>query len=165
MCTAIDVTLAKPNHSNEQLVLMAATVRRSVDKAEQLIDALLAMAVSERDPANVELVDLATVVEDALDDAGDSIQQRRIRVTATLDEAQVFGDPTLMERLASNLVENAVRHNFDGPESISESGTAVAVGLTTGAFVLPILGGVLVVGTAVETSGGGRRIARGRVTG
>jgi signal transduction histidine kinase len=114
MRTAIDVTLAKPNHSNEQLVVMATTVRRSVDKAEQLIEALLAMAVSERDPANVELVDLATVVEDALDDAEDSIQRRRIRVTASLDEAQVFGDPTLMERLASNLVENAVRHNLDG---------------------------------------------------
>lgn len=114
MRTAIDVTLAKPNHSNEQLEAMAATVRRSVDKADQLIDALLAMAVSERDPTNVELVDLATVVEDALDDAGDSIQQRRIRVTANLDEAHVNGDPTLMERFASNLVENAVKHNFDG---------------------------------------------------
>jgi signal transduction histidine kinase len=114
MRTAIDVTLAKPNRSKEQVEVMAATVRRSVDNAEQLIDALLALAVSERDPTDVQLVDLATVVEDALDDAGASIQRRRIRVTAGLDEVQVCGDPTLLERLASNLVENAVRHNFDG---------------------------------------------------
>jgi signal transduction histidine kinase len=114
MRTAIDVTLAKPNRSKEQVEAMAATVRRSVDNAERLIDALLALAVSERDPTDMELVDLATVVEDALDDAGELVQQRGIRVTANLDEAQVNGDSTLMERLASNLVENAVRHNLDG---------------------------------------------------
>jgi signal transduction histidine kinase len=114
MRTAIDVTLAKPDRSKEQVEAMAATIRRSVDNAEQLIDALLALAVSERDPTDVELVDLATVVEDALDDAGELVQQRGIRVTANLDEAQVNGDSTLMERLACNLVENAVRHNLDG---------------------------------------------------
>jgi signal transduction histidine kinase len=114
MRTAIDVTLAKPTRSKEQVEAMAAIVRRSVDNAEQLIDALLALAVSERDPTDVELADLATVVEDALDNSNEAIRLRTIRVTTNLDEAQVNGDPILLERLARNLVENAVRHNFDG---------------------------------------------------
>jgi signal transduction histidine kinase len=74
---------------------------------------LLALAVSERYPAEVEFVDLATVVEDALDDAQELIRGRRIHVTTSLDAAPLSGDHTLLERLAGNLVENAVRHNVD----------------------------------------------------
>jgi signal transduction histidine kinase len=113
MRTAIDVTLAKPNRSKEQVEAMAGSVRRSVDNAEQLIDALLALAVSERDPTDVEIVDLATVVEDALDDAQELIRWRSIHLTTSLDAAPLSGDHTLLERLAGNLVENAVRHNVD----------------------------------------------------
>jgi signal transduction histidine kinase len=35
-------------------------------------------------------------------------------VTTTGGPAPVFGDPVLLERVAGNLVENAVRHNLDG---------------------------------------------------
>jgi signal transduction histidine kinase len=148
MRTAIDVTLAKPNRSKEQVEAMAVTVRSSVDNAEQLIDALLALAVSERDPTDVDIVDLATVVEDALDDAQDLIRQRRIHLTTSLDAATLFGDHMLLERLASNLIENAVRHNVDGGWievrtctdldraflEISNSGQVIEPGLTESLF-------------------------------
>jgi signal transduction histidine kinase len=119
MRTAIDVTLAKPNRTKNQVEAMAATVRRSVDHAEQLIDALLTLAVSEREPTDVVLVDLATVVEDVLDDASDSITERRIRVAVHLDEAPVWGDPTLLERLATTLsrMQSGTTATMDGSRS------------------------------------------------
>ncbi len=46
MRTALDVTLAKPSHTPEQITLMAAKIRRSIDHAEQTIDALLVLATS-----------------------------------------------------------------------------------------------------------------------
>ncbi|WP_181781556.1 sensor histidine kinase, partial [Pseudonocardia pini] len=39
---------------------------------------------------------------------------RGLRVTVTGGPAPVLGDPALLERVAGNLVENAVRHNVDG---------------------------------------------------
>ena len=59
MRTAIDVTLAKPSRSREQLEDMAIRVRRSIDRAEHMVDALLTLAVSDQGPASSEFVDLA----------------------------------------------------------------------------------------------------------
>jgi signal transduction histidine kinase len=114
MRTAIDVTLAKPTRSPEQLEAMAAKIRRSVDQAEALVDALLALATSERDVTGAEAVDLATVAEDALDVARPAITQRQLRVEDELDPAEAMGDRLLLERLVGNLVDNAVRHNNPG---------------------------------------------------
>ena len=39
---------------------------------------------------------------------------RQIRIGTALQDAQVAGDRVLLERLASNLIDNAVRHNVTG---------------------------------------------------
>ena len=61
-----------------------------------------------------EALDLATAAEDALDFAGAAIDERDITVDAELAPAPVSGDRLLLERMVSNLVENAVRHNETG---------------------------------------------------
>ena len=43
MRTAIDVVLAKPSRTAQQLEDMAARVRRSIDRAENMIEALLVL--------------------------------------------------------------------------------------------------------------------------
>jgi signal transduction histidine kinase len=112
MRTAIDVTLAKPDRTPEQLETMATKVRRSVDHAERLISSLLTLATSERELTTTEFVDLATVAEDAVDAAGADIVRRGLRMTTSLSPACVSGEPRLLERLVGNLVDNAVRHNL-----------------------------------------------------
>ena len=77
MRTTIEVTLSKPARTPEQLETMAARVRRSLERAETTIDALLTLAISERGAATHEPVDLATAAEDALDAA--SASDRRAR--------------------------------------------------------------------------------------
>jgi signal transduction histidine kinase len=114
MRTAIDVTLAKPSPTARQLTDMAVRVRRSVDKSETMIEALLTLAVSDRGKLSTEHADLATWAEDALDAAAPGIERLNLTVEAKLDPAETAGDPQLLERMISNLVRNAVQHNQPG---------------------------------------------------
>ena len=114
MRTAIDVTLAKPSPTASQLTDMAVRVRRSVDRAESMIEALLTLAVSDQGKLSTEFTDLATWAEDAIDAAAPEIERLNLHVEAKLDPAETTGDPQLLERMAWNLVDNAVRHNEPG---------------------------------------------------
>ena len=114
MRTAIDVTLAEPSPTVRQLTDTAVRVRRSIDKAESIIEALLTLAVSDQGKLSAEFTDLATWAEDAIDAAAPEIERRNLTVEAKLDPAETTGDPQLLERMISNLVDNAVRHNEPG---------------------------------------------------
>ena len=111
MRTAIDVVLAKPNHTVEQLEATAERVRRSVDRAEHIIEALLILAVSNGGMGVVEPFDLTIATEDALDEVGDRARAAGLHVDTELARAEVTGSRVLLERLVGNLVENAVVHN------------------------------------------------------
>ena len=110
MRTAIDVVLAKPEPTRDELVSMAADVRQAVDHAERLIEALLVLARNDQARALTDPLDLAAVAEDALEGrAADGIT-----MITTLDEAPVTGDAVLLERLVNNLLDNAERYNIAG---------------------------------------------------
>jgi signal transduction histidine kinase len=114
MRTAIDVTLAKPSPTARQLTDMAVRVRRSIDRAESMVEALLTLAVSDQGKLSTEFTDLATWAEDAIDAAAPQIERLDLRVDTALDPAETTGDPQLLERMIWNLVDNAVRHNEPG---------------------------------------------------
>jgi signal transduction histidine kinase len=114
MRTLIDVTLAKPARSAAQLELVLAAARAAVDKSEELIEALLTLARSDRGLGGTELVDLPTAVEDAIDLITPAAAARQVSIGTALAPAQVAGDRILLERLVSNLIDNAVRHNVTG---------------------------------------------------
>ena len=114
MRTAIDVTLAKPSPTARQLTDLAVRVRRSIDRAESMVEALLTLAVSDQGKLSTEYTDLATWAEDAIDAAAPEIERLGLRVDALLDPAETTGDPQLLERMISNLVGNAVPHNEPG---------------------------------------------------
>jgi len=114
MRTAIDVALAKPNRTTQQLEDMAARVRRSIDRAESMIEALLVLAVSDQGVTSSELLDLSAVAEDALELAAPGIARLGLSVQADLAPAEATGDQQLIERMVWNLVDNAVRHNQPG---------------------------------------------------
>ena len=79
MRTAIDVTLAKPSPTARQLTDTAVRVRRSIDKAESMIEALLTIAVSDQGKLSTEFTDLATMAEDAIDAAGPEIERLNLK--------------------------------------------------------------------------------------
>jgi signal transduction histidine kinase len=126
MRTAIDVTLAKPSPTPRQLTDMAVRVRRSIDRAETMIEALLTLASSDQGTLRAEFTDLATCAEDAIDTVTPQIERLGLRVDALLDPAETTGDPQLLERMISNLVGNAVGHNEPGGWIRLRTGTSDA---------------------------------------
>jgi signal transduction histidine kinase len=114
MRTLIDVTTARPDASAAQLEPVLTAIGAAVDRSEDLIEALLTLARSDRGTGAAEVVDLRTAVEDAIDLAGPAAAARQIQIGTALQDAKVTGDRVLLERLVSNLIDNAVRHNETG---------------------------------------------------
>lgn len=124
MRTEVDVVLADPDADTEELRRMGRVVRDSSERANTLVEALLLLARTEAQ-AGRRLVrkvpaDLAAGVAVALSSVRPDITRMNLTVTTDTRPAPVVGDPSLLERLAGNLVENAVRYNHaDGRVWIS----------------------------------------------
>ena len=118
MRTEVDVALADPDASTDDLRASAAVVRDATMRADRLVDSLLLLARSDRLEVDGlplrEQVELPEVVEQALAAVRVEAQARGLHVLTSYAPAPVLGDSGLLERLAGNLVENAVRHNVDG---------------------------------------------------
>jgi signal transduction histidine kinase len=115
MRTEVDVALASPDTSNEELRQMGEVVRDATMRAERLVDSLLVLArLQSRTNEQLEVheaVDLAVLVPVALAAVATEAADRGIQIDLQLSRSVVVGDPRLLERLVGNLVENAVRHN------------------------------------------------------
>jgi len=112
--TELDVTLADPAADVAELRRMAAVVRDATERAGQLVGSLLLLA--RTDGAGLvtnEPVELSAVVGSAWRAVRGEADQRGIRAEFHCSPALVRGDPALLERIAGNLLENAVRHNVE----------------------------------------------------
>jgi signal transduction histidine kinase len=79
-----------------------------------LIEALLTLATSEAGLHHREPVDLCTVTRAVLLTPRPETRRLGLRLEAATTPAVLDGDPVLTERLVTNLVDNAVRHNIPG---------------------------------------------------
>jgi len=113
--TEVDVTLADPAADVAELRRMAGVVRDATLRAQQLVDGLLLLALTEGTGLRTrEPVDLAPLARAAVHTIGAEVRTRGLRVDLRGKPAPAVGDPALLERVVGNLVENAVRHNIDG---------------------------------------------------
>ncbi len=113
--TELDVTLSDPEADVGELRRMAGVVRDATMRAERLVEALLLLARTDgMGIGGVEPVDLAGVVAAAWQPISADAERRGLSATFHTAPAPATGDPALLERVAGNLLENAVRHNVDG---------------------------------------------------
>lgn len=103
----IEVALANPTASTESLRAVCERVLAAGEHQEHLIDGLLTLTRSHRGLERREPTDLAPVVRATLHDR----HTGPVRVEHDLAPAWTVGDPRLVERLVSNLLDNALRHN------------------------------------------------------
>ena len=115
MRTEVDVTLSDPDVDADELRRMGSVVRDASERANALVDALLVLARSQsRTGLRTEPMDLAAGVQGALSAMDNDIKRTNLTVSSKLAPAPVIGDPNLLDRLAGNLIENAVRYNHLG---------------------------------------------------
>ncbi len=113
--TEIDVTLADPNASVQDLRRMAEVAREATERADSLVGALLVLARTQaRGVTERTDLDLADLIEPALSVVDGDRAAKDLTVTVQASPAPVTGERVLLERLVGNLVENAVRHNVTG---------------------------------------------------
>ncbi|MFC4034985.1 sensor histidine kinase [Streptomyces polygonati] len=137
--TLLEVQLSDPEASPD-LQQLGKTLLATNERSEQLVEGLLLLARSENEIVDRKPVDLAEVASQALDQARGEAQSKAVELRGELSAAVVQGNGVLLERIALNLVQNAVRYNVpeDGWVQVStvvQNGHAVLVVANTGPVV------------------------------
>jgi signal transduction histidine kinase len=103
----VELAVSRPDAVPQTLQLGESLLSVN-ERHERLIDGLLTLAESETAVVEAAPVDLAEVAQYVVDQAPSTDR----KISAQLSPAPTTGDPVLLERLAQNLVENAIRHNL-----------------------------------------------------
>ena len=130
--TLLEVALQRPG-ACAQVKQLGQTLLEVNARNEKLIEGLLTLARSQ-ETAPGETVDLREVVGHVLEQNADD------RIRSNLDSAGTMGDPVMLERLAHNLVENALRYNKPGgwvDVSTSDGGGLVKLTVSNTGPVVP----------------------------
>jgi signal transduction histidine kinase len=107
----LEVTLDNADATPDELRATCRELLESGEHQERLVEALLTLATSERGLDHWEPFDLATITQRALAPHHADADRLGLRLAVSLDAAPATGSPDLIERLASNLIDNAIRHN------------------------------------------------------
>jgi signal transduction histidine kinase len=108
------VALADPGANLETLRAAHQRVLASGTQQQQLIEALLILARGQAGLDKQEPFDLADLASKILTDCQPQAHYQNLTLHTALSPAPTAGNPQLAERLAANLIDNAVRHNLPG---------------------------------------------------
>jgi len=116
----LQVALADPHLTLDSLRTTCQELLAAEDDQEQLIDALLTLARSQRGLDRREPLELSGIVDEVVHATAAKARTAGIAVHTDLRPARFLGDARLVARLVSNLVENALRYNVpDGQVEIA----------------------------------------------
>jgi signal transduction histidine kinase len=142
MRASVDVAVGKPGPVPEQTLVLAGRVRAELDRVDDLLDGLLALARAQHGvlPGHAVLP-LGAIAAASLAARADGIAAKRLTVRDADGPggAWVAGSQPLLRRMADNVIDNAIRHNVDGGwlcVSTSAGGGAAEMVVETGGQVL-----------------------------
>jgi signal transduction histidine kinase len=130
--TVLEIALSDPEAS-EDLKALGRTLLEVNARNEKLIEGLLLLARSERELAVRKPVDIMDVAQTAVEQVTPFAEEHGVTLTTELVSAPTIGDPVLLERSVSNLLENAVKYN------VPENGKVwIRTGMADGALVVQV---------------------------
>ena len=103
---------------------LKASVLSDIEQMEQMIGGVLAFIRDEGQPRRREKLDLLSLIECVVDDAAMIGGQVEI---VDGDPVTVDGDPVALQRLFSNLVDNAVKYGGEARINVRHAGAAAVV--------------------------------------
>ncbi|MCX4996413.1 HAMP domain-containing sensor histidine kinase [Streptomyces longwoodensis] len=108
--TLLEVHLSDP-HAPVELQQLGKTLLATNERSEQLVEGLLLLARSDNQIVERKPVDLAEVAGQAIDQVHGEAEAKGVDIRGKRETAVVQGNGVLLERIALNLVQNAVRYN------------------------------------------------------
>lgn len=137
--TLLEVQLSDPGAPAE-LHQLGRTLLATNERSEQLVEGLLLLARSDNQIVERKAVDLSEVASRAIEQVRAEAEAKGVEVRGERAPAVVQGNGVLLERIALNLVQNAVRYNVpeDGWVEVTteaQHGQAVLVVSNTGPVV------------------------------
>ncbi|MER6098137.1 HAMP domain-containing sensor histidine kinase [Streptomyces sp. NPDC001728] len=137
--TLLEVHLSDPAAPVE-LQQLGKTLLATNERSEQLVEGLLLLARSDNQIVERKPVDLAEVASRGVDQVHAEAEAKGVEIRGEREPAVVQGNGVLLERIALNLLQNAVRYNV--PEggwvevtTGTEHGQAVLVVSNTGPVI------------------------------
>jgi hypothetical protein len=103
---AAEIALEDPAPTVEELRAVLRESIATTDQTDRMLASLLALAAATEGPRQDEPVELSDVVR--------SVLPRGEQIDAALEQTTVRGDAVLLERAASNLIDNGIRHGRPG---------------------------------------------------
>ncbi|MER7107473.1 sensor histidine kinase [Streptomyces sp. NPDC000229] len=136
--TLLEVHLSDPGAPVE-LQQLGKTLLATNERSEQLVEGLLLLARSDNEIVERKPVDLAEVASRAIDQTRAEAEAKGVEIRGERAPVVVQGNGVLLERIALNLVQNAVRYNVDDGwvevTTDAQPGQAVLVVANTGPVV------------------------------
>jgi signal transduction histidine kinase len=130
--TVLEIALTDPEASGD-LKALGRTLLEVNARNEKLIEGLLLLARSERELAVRKPLDVTEVAETAVEQVTPFAEENGVTIATQLVSAPTIGDPVLLERSVSNLLENAVKYNTP------ENGKVwIRTGMVDGALVVQV---------------------------
>ncbi len=112
MRTTLDVAVAKPAGAPAQMRELDADLRLDLDHADRLLESFLVLARAQHHQLRDQsLVGLEQLIAAAIAAHAGEIAAAHIAVNTQLAPLQVLGSETLLARMVSNVIENAIRYN------------------------------------------------------
>ncbi|MEU5552904.1 MULTISPECIES: HAMP domain-containing sensor histidine kinase [unclassified Micromonospora] len=111
--TLIEVGLSR-SLSGEQMELVADQLLETNERNERLIEGLLALSESDQGLRSRLPQRLDEIVTEVLAAYQDRITEAGVTVSTHLEPRTVMGERVLLERLVTNLLENAIKYNRQG---------------------------------------------------
>ncbi|SEE41341.1 Signal transduction histidine kinase [Streptomyces sp. Ag109_O5-10] len=108
--TLLEVHLSDPGAPVE-LQQLGKTLLATNERSEQLVEGLLLLARSDNQIVERKPVDLAEVASQAVDQVHAEAEAKGVTIRGARKPAVVQGNGVLLERIALNLLQNAVRYN------------------------------------------------------
>lgn len=109
METLLDVARRHPEEQDYAKLVDRLSVTNA--RAIGLTEALLRLADANAITAVSELVDLSAITREAIAENTGEADQHGVTISQGLSATPTIGDTTLLAQLATNLIQNAIRHN------------------------------------------------------
>ena len=119
---AVDRTMlevaAADLHASADLRRIAPRLLATNERSERLVNGLLTLARSEQPIGELTSIDLAAVASAAVEHQRHEARRHGVTITTDLHPAPISGNVVLVEQLAANLIQNALRHGASGGRAV-----------------------------------------------